>query len=273
MPAQHLWNVKIDPYQIDQILANLMVNARDAIGGIGKITIETAEAAFNEAYCANHAGFIPGEFVLLAVSDDGAGMSKEVVDHIFEPFFTTKELGEGTGLGLSTVYGIVKQNDGFINVYSEPGLGTTMKIYLPRFEAEAVEAPEQGAEATPHRGTETVLMVEDEEAILNVGKMMLERLGYTVLAANAPGRAISLATEFSGTINLLIIDIVMPEMTGLELAERITSIKPGVKCLYMSGYTASVITHRNVLNENVNFISKPFSLMELSSKVREALEK
>ncbi|MBI4831763.1 MAG: PAS domain S-box protein, partial [Candidatus Lindowbacteria bacterium] len=272
MPGHDLWKVRIDPSQVDQILANLTVNARDAIAGVGKLTIDTANAVFDEPYCADRAGFIPGEYAQLAVSDDGAGMSKDILEHIFAPFFTTKGVGKGTGLGLATVYGIVKQNDGFINVYSEPGQGTTFKIYLPRFEVEPVQVAARRPEIKPRGGTETVLLVEDEGAILKLGEAILNGLGYTVLAARAPSHAIRLAGERTGDIHLLITDVVMPEMNGRELAERLSAIKPGLKCLYMSGYTANVIAHRGVLEEGVHFVQKPFSLEMLAAKVRETLD-
>lgn len=272
MPGYDIWKVRIDPSQVDQILANLAVNARDAITGVGKVTIETENMFFDETYCASHADFTPGEYVLLSVSDNGRGMDRETLDQIFEPFFTTKGVGKGTGLGLSTVYGIVKQNDGFINVYSEPGQGTTLKIYLPRCKAEAAQAPAE-TEAKPLQGgPETVLLVEDEKAILDTGKAILEHLGYTVLTAGTPREAIRLVEEHSGEIQLLISDVVMPEMNGRELVERMVAMKPGLKCLYISGYTTSVIAHRGVLDQGVNFIQKPFSLRALASKVREVLD-
>ena len=219
MPAAGLWPVKIDPSQIDQLLANLCVNARDAIAGVGKITIETENTAFDEAYCAVHPGFTCGEYVMLAMSDDGCGMNKEVLDHLFEPFFTTKEVGKGTGLGLATVYGIVKQNEGFINVYSEPDKGTTFKIYLPRFVGEAVVPTAISKAETPKGHGEMVLLVEDEAVILNVGRTMLERLGYTVLTASTPGEALRQTEAHAAEIRLLITDVIMPEMNGRELAE------------------------------------------------------
>ena len=209
--------------------------------------------------------------MLLAVSDDGCGMDKETLDQIFEPFFTTKGVGQGTGLGLATVYGIVKQNNGFINVYSEPGKGTTFRIYLPRYADQAVDTQRERAAEIPLSRGETVLVVEDEPAILKMGKMMLEKLGYRVLAAGTPGEAIGLAEEHASEIHLLITDVVMPEMNGRDLAERLQSLYPGMKILFMSGYTADVIAHRGVLDEGVNFIQKPFSMKDLAVKVREAL--
>ncbi|MBN1830155.1 MAG: response regulator [Deltaproteobacteria bacterium] len=270
-PWVELWPVKIDPSQIDQVLANLCVNARDAIAGVGKVTVETGNIAFDEDYCATHLDFIPGEYVLLAVSDDGCGMDEETRAHLFEPFFTTKSVGKGTGLGLATVFGIVKQNDGFINVYSEPGQGTTFKIYLPRHKAEPAGALMETSAETPPGGRETVLIVEDEMAILDLCKRIIEQLGYTVLTAKTPGEAIRLVEEHTGDIHLLITDVVMPEMNGRELAERLASIKPGLKCLYMSGYTANVIAHRGMLAEGVYFIQKPFSMKDLAAKAREVL--
>ena len=209
--------------------------------------------------------------MLLAVSDDGCGMDKEILDQIFEPFFTSKGVGQGTGLGLSTVYGIVKQNNGFINVYSEPGKGTTFRIYLPRYAGQAVDTQQERAAEIPLGRGETVLVVEDEPALLTMAKMMLERLGYRVLAAGTPGEAIGLAEEHASEIHLLITDVVMPEMNGRDLAERLQSLYPGMKILFMSGYTADVIAHRGVLDEGVNFIQKPFSMKDLAVKVREAL--
>jgi PAS domain S-box-containing protein len=271
MPGREVWQVKVDPSQLDQILANLCINARDAIAGVGKITIETANASFDENYCSRHVGIVPGEFVLLAVSDDGCGMDKETVCKIFDPFFTTKGIGKGTGLGLATVYGIVKQNKGFINVYSEPGHGTSFKIYLPRYAAKA-PLRELPAAREVVGGHEMILLVEDEPDILNIAREMLESFGYSVLAARSPGEAIHLAQEHTGEINLLITDVIMPEMNGRELAKRLLSLYPDMICMFMSGYTDDVIAHRGVLEEGVHFIQKPFSPQGLSAKVREALD-
>jgi two-component system cell cycle sensor histidine kinase/response regulator CckA len=272
MPGADLWPVKIDPSQIDQLLANLCVNARDAIAGVGKVTIETKNTAFDHAYCTVHPGFVRGEYVMLAVSDDGCGMNKDVIEHLFEPFFTTKEVGKGTGLGLATVYGIVKQNEGFIKVYSERDTGSTFKIYLPRFAGEAVEPMVASTAETPKGHGETVLLVEDEAIILILVQEMLESLDYTVLTAGTPGEAIRLAEAHAGEIQLLVTDLVMPEMNGRDLADLLSAVKPGLKCLFMSGYTANVIAHRGVLDEGVHFIQKPFSLQGLAAKVRETLE-
>ncbi len=271
-PFSGLWPVSMDPSQLDQVLANLLVNARDAIEGVGRVTIETANITFDAEYCADHVGFVPGDFVLLAVSDDGHGMDRDILDNIFEPFFTTKGIGEGTGLGLATVYGIVKQNDGFINVYSEPGKGTTFKIYLPRHGGEAVVIKVQDQEEIPVSRGETVLIVEDETSILKLARRILGRLGYTVLEASTPGRAVDLAGEHKGEINLLITDVVMPEMNGRDLAGKLQALYPDLRVLFMSGYTANVIAHRGVLDEGVHFMQKPFSNRDLAMKVREALE-
>jgi PAS domain S-box-containing protein len=272
IPGLDVWPVKMDPGQIDQILANLAVNARDAIGGVGAMTIETSNVVFDESYCRTHEGFKPGSYVMLAVSDTGAGMSKETLDLIFEPFFTTKELGKGTGLGLATVYGIVKQNSGFINVYSEPGRGTSFKIYLPRVEVQALKAQSPRMGQGDLRGTETVLLVEDEESILTLGKAILERRGYVVLAAHRPDEALRIAESQLGPIHLLITDVVMPGMNGKDLRDKLKALRPGIKCIFMSGYTANVIAHHGVLDEGVDFLQKPFSVKTLAEKVREVLD-
>lgn len=266
-----LWPVKMDPSQLDQILANLCINARDAIADVGKMTIETDTVSFDEEYCKDHPGFIPGDFVLLAVSDNGCGMDKETLDNIFEPFFTTKQTGEGTGLGMATVYGIVKQSSGFINVYSEPGQGTTFHIYLPRCEEENVVVQEAAASEVLKGQGETVLLVEDEVAIVRLATAMLEDLGYRIMTANTPAKALRLAESHQGDIQLLLTDVVMPEMNGRELAMQIQKIYPNLKILYMSGYTANAIAHHGILNDGINYIQKPFSRTDLSIRVREVL--
>ncbi|EIM64965.1 histidine kinase,Response regulator receiver domain protein,histidine kinase,GAF domain-containing protein [Desulfobacter postgatei 2ac9] len=273
IPGEKMWPVKIDPAQIDQVLANLCVNARDAIADVGKVTIETGNIVFDEEYCKEHAGFVPGEYTLLTVSDNGCGMNAETLENIFEPFFTTKESDKGTGLGLATVYGVVKQNNGFINVYSEPGQGTTFRIYLPRHRTKEVRWPDKEAIRPAARGRETILLVEDEPAILRMTTMMLERTGYTVLAAGTPGEAIALAREHAGDIHLLMTDVVMPEMNGRDLAKNLLSLYPNLKLLFMSGYTANVIAHHGVLDEGVQFIQKPFSKTDLGVKVRAVLDR
>ena len=271
LPDKKVWPVRMDPSQLDQILANLCVNARDAISDVGKITIETGTVTFDSAYCAEHPGFIPGEFILLAVSDDGCGMDQETQANLFEPFFTTKGVDKGTGLGLATVYGIVKQNDGFINVYSEPDQGTTFRIYLPRYLAETESLEKKTSDKINLDGTETILLVEDEPSILKMTRVMLERTGYKVLAAGTPGEAMALAREHAGEIHLLMTDVVMPEMNGRDLAKNLLSLYPDLKRLFMSGYTANVIAHHGVLDEGVQFIQKPFSKQDLAIKIREVM--
>ena len=272
LPETGLWSVKMDPSQIDQILANLCVNARDAIVGVGKITIETDTIVFDSAYCADHSGFIPGEFVQLSVSDNGCGMDKEILNNIFEPFFTTKDSDKGTGLGLSMVYGIVKQNNGFINVYSEPGKGTTIKIYLPRDEGKVVEIQEESTAKIPQGQGETILLVEDDLPILELTEKILNSLDYTVLAADTPKGAMKLAREHTGKIHLLVTDVIMPEMNGLELSEHLQSLFPDLKYIFMSGYTANAIAHHGVLDEGVNFVQKPFSKNDLAKIIRKVLD-
>jgi len=271
-PSVPLWPVKMDPSQVDQILVNLCVNARDAIAGVGRLTIQTGQKTFDGEYCGAHPGFSPGDFVLLSVGDNGHGMNRDTLGNLFEPFFTTKDIGKGTGLGLATVYGIVKQNNGFINVYSEPGQGSIFNIYLPRFRQGEVIETEIGEEKTEARGTETILLVEDEEAILELTGMMLEKSGYSVLPAATTAEAIELAQTHTGEIHLLMTDVVMPEMNGRDLAGIITGLQPGIRLLFMSGYTADVIAHQGVLEEGVEFIQKPFSLAEMTRKVREVLD-
>jgi PAS domain S-box-containing protein len=272
-PALDLWNVKIDPSQVDQILASLLVNAADAVSSSGAVTIRTENVVVDGSDVAEHAELIPGEYVLLSVSDTGAGMSKDVLEKIFEPFFTTKELGKGTGLGLSTVYGIVKQNDGFIYAESKPGKGAMFKIYLPRVEDEAAKTSSgEMAGAGRRKGTETILLVEDDEAILNLSRMILESLGYAVLAAHTPLHAIQLAEEHPEDIRLLITDEAMPGMNGRELVERLRVIIPSLKYLFMYGSAADVTAHRGVVDQEVNFIQKPFRTDNLAVKVRQALD-
>lgn len=271
-PGSNLWPVKMDPAQVDQIVANLCLNARDAITGPGQVTLETENVVLDESYCADRLEYVPGDYVMLAVSDNGCGMDKEVQSHLFEPFFTTKEVGKGTGLGLPTVYGIVKQNNGLINVYSEPGKGTTIKLYIPRHEGEVPGSTAVGPGEMPRSRGETLLLVEDESAILNLGKTMLEILGYTVIAVGSPEEALEAAEEHSGVIHLLITDVVMPQMTGKDLADRLKMSRPEMKTLFMSGYTANVIAQHGVLKRGVHFIQKPFTMMGLATHVREALD-
>ncbi|MBI5380776.1 MAG: response regulator [Opitutae bacterium] len=270
VPGRDLWAIKIDPSQIDQILANLTVNARDAIAGAGQISITTGNVVIDRDQTEANPDAVLGDFVQLVVSDTGHGMDRETHAHLFEPFYTTKGVGEGTGLGLATVYGIVKQNGGFINVNSAPGRGTEIKIYLPR----CGDAPASASTATVApslRGTETVLLVEDEAQILQLGRRILERNGYTVLSARQPAEALQIVAQHTAPIHLLITDVVMPQMNGRELQERLVAMKPGLRCLFMSGYTADVIAHQGVLTEGINFIQKPFSNESLCRAVREIL--
>ena len=269
-PGANLGRIHIDPTQIEQILANLTVNARDAIAGTGLIRIETANATLDESYCTFHEGFVPGDYVMVTFSDTGSGIDQEALPKIFEPFFTTKEEGKGTGLGLSTVYGIVKQNCGFINVYSEPGQGTTFKIYFPRHFGPAVKTPEVQAEPV-QGGTETLLLVEDEVQILAMCQRLLEKQGYRVLAASSPEEAMAHCEQFREEIHLLVSDLIMPHMNGRELFEKISLLKPGIKVLIMSGYTADIISKRGGLSEGDHFIQKPFSNRDFILKVRQVL--
>jgi two-component system sensor histidine kinase EvgS len=273
LPQADLWHVMMDPTQIEQILVNLCINARDAIEGVGKVTIETHNVVFNEADCAGHAGCVPGEYASLAISDDGCGMDEEDLNKIFEPFFTTKKMGRGTGLGLATVYGIVKQNNGFIKAYSEQGKGTTFKMYFARYVGRRVDTQkESGKELLLGRG-ETVLVVEDEVSLLKLVSGILGKLGYTVLTAGTPGEALRLVKEDAGEIHLLITDVIMPEMSGIVLAEKIRETRPAMRVLFMSGYTANAIAHRGILDNGVQFIQKPFSMRGIAAKVRTVLDK
>ena len=271
IPQADLGMVKMDPMQVDQILANLCVNARDAIEDTGKISIETRSVTVDEYYCQNHPEFCTGEFVCLTVSDTGSGMDKKVQANIFEPFFTTKGKGEGTGLGLSTVYGIVKQNNGFINVYSEPGKGTTFSIYFSRHWGQVQEFGQNGTAVTNGQG-ETVLLVEDDAAILEISKQMLENSGYRVICSQSPEEAMVLARENKDRINLLITDVVLPSMNGRELSSKINAFCPDLKVIYISGYTANIIAHQGVLDDDLHFLQKPFSRKNLAKKVRSVLD-
>jgi two-component system cell cycle sensor histidine kinase/response regulator CckA len=270
-PGSGLWPIKIDPSQLDQILANLCVNARDALSDVGVIVIETRTVTLDQAYCADHRGFVPGQYVKLAVSDNGCGMDKAILANIFDPFFTTKAVGQGTGLGLATVYGIVKQNEGFINVYSEPGHGTTFKIYLPRHEGATTEGQNAQAVQIPRGNGETILVVEDDASILKLATSILKNQGYAVLSANTPAEALAQAERHGGRLDLLFTDVVMPEMNGRELANQVHALCPDCRTLFMSGYTADIIAHRGVLDEGVHFIQKPFSSQGLAVAVQNVL--
>ena len=263
--------MKVDAGQIEQILVNLAVNARDAMPGGGKLLIETVNVDLDAGYCARHPYVRPGRFVRLAVSDTGHGMSGEVKRQIFEPFFTTKPKGTGTGLGLATIYGVVKQASGSIEVYSEIGKGTTFKVYLPRHEPEAAGTPEPSPPTELSEGSETVLFVEDEEIVRDLGVRILSGLGYKVMHAGNGDEAIARAMEYGDRIDLLVTDVVMPGMSGRELANRLTRIHPETRVLFTSGYTDNAIVHHGVLDEGVSFIGKPYSHSALAKKVREVL--
>jgi CheY-like chemotaxis protein len=266
-----LWPIKMDPSQIDQILVNLCVNARDAIADTGVIKIQTENILIDDRYAALHPPLSAGNYVMLTINDTGSGMSPEVLSHAFEPFFSTKEVGKGTGLGLATVYGIMQQNHGHILVYSEQGFGTTFKLFFP---AEGAAGPATFTSApmeTPRSNGERVLVVEDELPVLEMCAESLRALGYTVYTAASPTAALSIASGHPGELDLLITDAIMPEMNGSNLAQHIAQSQPGIKCLYMSGYPASFVTQRGVLETGVHFISKPFTLQQLAVAVRNAL--
>jgi CheY-like chemotaxis protein len=262
----------MDPSQISQIMVNLCVNARDAINGVGSITIQTENSAIDALYASESVEVAPGDYVLLTISDDGSGMSKEVLAHLFVPFFTTKKVGKGTGLGLATVYGIVQQNHGHIRVYSEIGLGTTFKIYLPRHFDAPEPAPETPTDEIPHGKGERVLLVEDEPAVLAMSAESLQKLGYTVLPAATSADALAIASEHEDVIDLLITDVVMPEINGRRLAEQIAMHRPHIKRIFMSGYPADIVSQRAVFSGDEHFLPKPFTLFQLATTVRRVLD-
>jgi signal transduction histidine kinase/CheY-like chemotaxis protein len=271
LPDASLWSVKLDPSQIDQILANLCVNARDAIADVGTIAIATANTTIDAEICAANPGAVPGDYVQLIVRDNGCGMDKKTLARIFEPYFTTKGVGRGTGLGLATVYGTVRQSNGFIHVDAELGKGTTFSIYFPRH-ADKVEHVQPEDASTPDTlGKTTILIVEDETALLSLAATVLERLGHTVLTASTPNEAIRLAETHKRHLQLLITDVVMPEMNGRDLAKHILSLCPGLKRMFMSGYTDDLIAHHGALDEGVELIQKPFSARDLAAKVHDIL--
>ncbi|MBI1955713.1 MAG: PAS domain S-box protein [Acidobacteria bacterium] len=264
--------VKADPSQLEQVIMNLVVNARDAMPQGGRLTIETANVELDEGYTRLHPSCQPGPYVLLAVSDAGVEMDAQIRSHIFEPFFTTKPLGKGTGLGLAMVYGIVKQSGGYIWVYSEPGHGTTFKIYLPRVEA-AAEFLQERQDATPlPRGSETVLVVEDEPAVRELAREFLESSGYQVLDADGGAAALELVKQYPSPIHLLLTDVIMPQMSGKELASEVTELLPETKVLYMSGYTDDIIADHGILEAGTYFLQKPFTRDALANKVRAVLQ-
>ncbi len=270
-PRAGLWLIRMDPIQIDQILVNLCVNARDVIVGTGTVQIATENVHVDELHAARHDGVLLGDYVLLTVSDTGCGIDKETQDKIFEPFFTTKAVGKGTGLGLATVYGIVQQNHGHISVYSEPGMGATLHIYLPRYIGSDTTAVAEDSTKSPVRGNAKLLLVEDDLSLLGMCDQMLRRLGYNVLAVGTPEDALRIADEHADQIQLLLTDVVMPGMNGSELAGRLKVRYPNLKCLFMSGFTADIISRQGIMERNYHFIQKPFSMTDLASKVGEAL--
>jgi PAS domain S-box-containing protein len=272
VPGRDLGTVKADPGQVEQIIMNLALNARDAMPNGGKLTLETENTELDNIYARNHEPVQPGRYVMLALSDTGIGMSPDIQSQMFEPFFTTKEVGKGTGLGLSTVYGIVKQSGGYIWVYSELGHGTTFKIYLPRVDQPAEELPAEKRTANVQRGTETILLVEDDAQLRQLASGILGHCGYRVLAAASSDEGLALCRENQRDIHLLITDVVMPGLNGRELAERVSEICPNAKVLYISGYTSNAIVHYGVLDAGLWFLPKPFSLSSLIAKVREVLD-
>ncbi|MCB2185416.1 MAG: response regulator [Deltaproteobacteria bacterium] len=269
-PAPEIWPVKLDPAQVDQILVNLAVNARDAMPQGGKLLIETHNTVLDANYCRHHQEALPGEFVQLAVSDVGQGMDAATVARIFEPFFTTKGPGQGTGLGLATVYGIVKQNGGFINVYSEPRRGTTFKVYLPRHLGGDGPRPSAAA-VKPEIGSGTILLVEDDELVRQVAASMLEELGYKVISPLSAREALHLCRKNRQAFDLLLTDVIMPDLSGRELHRQIQALRPGLRAVFMSGYTSNIIAHHGVLEEGVHFLAKPFTITDIAATMREAL--
>jgi PAS domain S-box-containing protein len=266
-------NIKADPGHVEQAIVNLAVNARDAMPMGGHLRIETSDVTLDEHYARTHMGVKPGEFTMIAVSDDGHGMDAETRRHIFEPFFTTKEKGKGTGLGLATVYGIVKQTGGDIWVYSEPGQGTTFKLYFPTVKEPLAEASGGEVMPTKQSGGETVLVVEDETAVRELTVRILQQLGYTILTASSGAEALEISQTHGGHIDLLLTDVVMPNMSGRQLADHLLSSRPKTKVLFLSGYTENTVVHHGVLDPGVDFLPKPFSRENLSKKLRDVLGK
>jgi len=275
-PREGLWKVWMDPSQVDQVLANLAVNARDAIAGVGRLAIGLENLVVEDAVLRENPGAVPGDYVVLSVADSGCGMEPEVLQHLFEPFFTTKGQGRGTGLGLATVHGIVKQNGGFIRVRSEPGAGTQFRIYLPRLQGDG-----RGAAGDPARPSypsgrgETILLVEDEESVLAATRLLLEQLGYEVVPAHGPREALACAQSYAqsqkGAFHLLLTDVVMPGMNGRDLSRKLLDLFPGLPVLFMSGYTADILAPQGVLDAGTRFLQKPASLAELAKAVDGAL--
>jgi nitrogen-specific signal transduction histidine kinase len=269
--APDLWRIKADVGQMEQVLMNLAINARDAMTNGGKLTIETDNVELDDLYVSAHSESRPGEYVRLAVTDSGCGMDPVTMAQIFEPFFSTKG-DKGTGLGLATVYGIVKQSGGHIEVYSEVGIGTTFKVYLPRDYEDSTTHSASQAPKTIHQGNETVLLTEDEDAVRALAKLVLQRNGYRVLEARHGGEALLLCEQTQEVIDLLVTDVVMPNMNGRQVAERLKTIRPEMKVLFLSGYTDDAIVRHGVLDANMHFLQKPFTAEGLAQKVRTVLD-
>ncbi len=265
--------IQTDQSQIQQILINLAVNAQDAITGSGTILIETSHIVIDDEYCHSHPGTRPGRYIMLSVKDSGSGMDDRTLTHVFEPFFTTKPVGKGTGLGLATVYGIVKQHDGFVNVQSTIGKGTIFRIYFPeQLEGKQVETPLSNGKIKQDTVLGTVLLVEDNMMVLNIARELLESCGHNVLVAATPEAALAIARERQGKVDLLVTDVVMPQMNGPELHERLLEIVPGHRVLYISGYASNMDVHRGELIEGINFLPKPFSSETFLHRVSEILQ-
>ena len=277
VPCDDPWMIRIDPGQVDQIMTNLFVNARDAIDGVGNIMIETYQTEVNSDYAVgDSAGVAKGQYMVVAFSDDGCGMDKKTQSNAFEPFFTTKDIGKGTGLGLATIYGIAGQNDGYVNVYSEPGQGTTFRIYLPRFNVENADSPDtllQDASDEIQGGSETILLVEDEKNIRVITSLILEKLGYKIILADKPESAMKISNEYEEEIDMLFTDVVLPGQNGTDLAKELEKTRPNMKQLFMSGYTANVVFQQDIITEEMNFLPKPFSRETLATKIRQILDK
>jgi CheY-like chemotaxis protein len=273
IPGQDTRTILIDPAQFDQLLVNMALNARDAMDGPGTLTIESVNSQFDAGDCRVHPECTPGAYSTVIISDSGRGMEPDVIPHIFEPFFTTKGTGEGSGLGLATVHGIVRQNNGFITVYSEPGRGTTFRIHFPSHEGIPIRSGPVDTSVEQTAGDETVLLVEDEEAVRTTVEAFLNRLGYRVLAAEGPEQALEVAAAFQERIDLLLTDVVMPGMNVRDLVAGMKQMHPDIRCLYMSGYTSNVIVHRGILDDAVDFLAKPFTRDQLGRKLREMLER
>jgi CheY-like chemotaxis protein len=271
-PAADLWPVKADPSQIHQVVTNLCINARNAIRGTGKIGVATANAVISPESCKLDMHFTPGEYVTLTVTDDGCGMREEQLAQLFEPFYTTKPTGEGTGLGLATVYGIVKQNGGHIDVQSAPGQGSTFRIYLPRTSDKvSTTARTEPRNDGTHKTAATILVAEDHETIRRTVEAFLARTPYKILVAESPEKALQMASDCDTPVDLLVTDVVMPKMNGRELAAKLREIHPAIRVLYISGYTADVISQRGVIAEDIDFLGKPFQRQALLDKIIEIL--